>query len=703
MTTSTPVGSSWQIRSCLTGRLRVFHPGLSESPGLRRHCAGVLHKTHWLLGHRINVVSGTLVLRFPSNEQDQINFLLNQCFVDPFGDSTLETVLSTESSATDIVRSSTFRSALRTGATCGSILLIDSLVALPPLGVGLAATMFSLPLLREFWAQIRERWSMRSNSPKFDFLPSASVEVALSATLISSGLPQELLMDTFLGSATSTLQSLTENTDGSSLELFDFLGRIKTSVFLACQVQGIKQTELIPIGDVHVGQRYELNQGSHVYLDSRLLEGELVVLNSLADGSTLPLMVGPGDVLPFGCSVLHGSAVAEVAVAFADIPAFQIQTTLFEQESFTAYQQAASSIYRFFAPPLQLGLATWSLLSGLTERAIGILSFNPAAASERSRLSSAETALLDMRFNQVHIADVRALKTLSDLGSVLISIDALHYFGNYTFSESIAPKSPLETGDLVRMLSSVAEYLKADRTIVFWGILSTHSADAWSVNQLQINSDQPDCCSYDVQFSNGSSARIQFFVDGDDISVHFYQQSKLIGSLSIRWVPDLIYAEIVKQLASLSVTVQVVGSHTDRLGDHQRRLDAVTHFRENGRPVAYLGNVIDDIPAMASSDVAIGFDEDPQGFISKTVCDVILAGDLNWLPRLIVLSRRFESSSQFNTSLIVGSSILLTLASFVSTLSPLQLIILFNAPLVIAELNTIGSLNSNSSRMDVSC
>ena len=71
-------------------------------------------------------------------------------------------------------------------------------------------------------------------------------------------------------------------------------------------------------------------------------------------------------------------------------------------------------------------------------------------------------------------------------------------------------------------------------------------------------------------------------------------------------------------------------------------LNEVLQARESGRTVAYLGNIIDDIPAMASADVAIGFDEDPQGFISKTVCDVILAGDLNWLPRLIALSRRFE-------------------------------------------------------------
>lgn len=699
MTTSTLAESPWQIRSCLSGRLRIFHPGLSDSPGLRRHCAGVLHRTHWLLSHRINGLSGTLVLRFPAHELDQIDLLLNQCFIDPFGDSSLEKVLSSESSINDIVRSSTFRSALRTGATCGSILLIDSLVALPPLWMGLAATMFSFPLLREFCSQIRESWSMRATSPKSDSLPPASVEVALSATLISSGLPQELLVETFLGSTTSALQSLTENTDGSNLELFDFLERLKTSVSLSCQVQGTNQTELIPIGDVHVGQRYELNQGSHVYLGSRLREGELVVLNSLADGSTLPFMVVPGDILPFGCTVLHGSAVAEVAVAFVDVPAFQIQTTLFEEESLTKYQQTASSLYRFFAPPLQLGLAAWSLFSGLTERAVGILSFNPAEATERSKLSSAETALLDMRLNQVHIADVRALKTLSDLSTVLISIDALHYFGNYTFSEIVPSTSSLEAGDLICMLSSVAEYLKADPTTVFWGVLENQSVESWSVDRLHINSNQPDCCSYDVEFSNEHSARIQFIMDGDDISIRFDQQSESLGSLHIRWVPDPVYAQIVEQLASLNVTVQVVGSHTGRVQEPQDRLNAVSHARKSGRAVAYLGNIIDDIPAMASADVAIGFEEDPQGFISKIVCDVILAADLNWLPRLIALGRNFERSSQVNTSFIVGSSVLLTLASFVSTLNPLQLIMLFNAPPIIAEFNTLRSLDPNCSRV----
>ena len=39
-----------------------------------------------------------------------------------------------------------------------------------------------------------------------------------------------------------------------------------------------------------------------------------------------------------------------------------------------------------------------------------------------------------------------------------------------------------------------------------------------------------------------------------------------------------------------------------------------------------MGDVIDDIAAMASADVAIGLAEDEKGFISKTICDVMLGG-----------------------------------------------------------------------------
>ena len=122
-------------------------------------------------------------------------------------------------------------------------------------------------------------------------------------------------------------------------------------------------------------------------------------------------------------------------------------------------------------------------------------------------------------------------------------------------------------------------------------------------------------------------------------------------------------------------------------------------FQKNGSKVAYLGDVVDDIAAMAAADVAIGLSEDEQGFISKTVCDVILGGDILWLSRIIVLSHNYVQANRFNTNLIVGSSLLLAAASCVAAFSPLQTILLFNAAPVIAEINTLRSLTLSSSRI----
>ena len=311
-------------------------------------------------------------------------------------------------------------------------------------------------------------------------------------------------------------------------------------------------------------------------------------MNNLADGSKLPLRACPGDHLPFGATVLHGSAIAEVTMAFVDIPVFKIQNTLFEEESFTEYQQSVSSLYRLFVPPIQLGLAAWSLFSGFTERAIGLLAFSPAKDSERSRMSSAETALLDMRLNRVHISDIRALKTLSDLNTLLVSIDALQYFGNYNYSEVIPSVSSIRPGDMLCMLSSVAEYLRADPTIVFWGVLEAQSVEACLLTIWRSHLIRPECCAYNVDFSNGESVRIQFANDRDDVIIRFEGQTGTLGSLLIRWIPDPDYDQMVDDLAFLGVSVQVVGTHAARLRELHRspfvRLQASSGRRKGGLP-----------------------------------------------------------------------------------------------------------------------
>ena len=694
----TAVSSSiWQIRSELSDRIRVFHPGLSSSPGLRQHCGSLLHRTHWLLSHRINAVSSTVVIRFHPRQRSDITLLLERCFIEPVADSGLEQALAAETRVTDITHSSSFQQALRSGAICGSVLLIDSIVAIPPLGLGLLATMLSWPLLCEFVEQVKER--LKGEVDARHLLPPASVEVALSATLIGGGLARESLVEGLLGSSTSALQSMSENTDGSSLEFFVFLERLKSSVMLRCIGSQQEESSMLPIGDVQVGQRYRLIDADHVYLPSRVVQGELVVINSLSDGSSLPFRVVPGDSLVFGAYVLSGDGICEVVQSYSEISAFQIEDTLLEESALSAFQKRMSSLYELLFPPVQLGFGVWSLLNGLTERAIGLLAFNPSEDSERASLSSAESALVDMEINNVHITDSRVLDTLTDVSHVFVSVDAMRHLGCFSYEQNLSKEAADFGCDLLQILWAIVSDFGADPSTVFWGILSDVPDNHPVLQSLEVNVGESDQGLYRVNLEGKPEVSIHFEEKDGSIHVLFSAQESALGFITITWQPSHEFETVMSQLRELGITVTTVGAHSGRKSESEDRQSRVLELRRQGAKVAYMGDVIDDIAAMASADVAIGLAEDEKGFISKTVCDVILGGDFLWLSRLFVLSRRYVQANRFNMNLIVGSSVVLAAASFAATFSPLQTIFLFNAAPVIAEINTLRSLNASSSRI----
>ena len=687
----------WILRSELKDRVRVYHPDLSRFPGLRQHCAALLHRTHWLYGFRINTFSSTVVIRFPPGELGSLLSLLEGCFIDPFADSTLETILSDENQFTNIVHNPSLKSTLNRSFVLGSVLLVDTFIVISPWILSVTSAVLIWPLIREFFDQVADRFANESSS---QLLPESSAELVLSTSLIVSGLSKELLVDCFIGSSTSAIQSLNESTDGSSAQFLDFLDRLKSSVMLPC-IQNNDTIVLSPLSDVSVGDCYNLNSGNHVYLPSIVVDGELVVSNSLSNGSSLPIKVERGDQLPLGSSVLHGFAKCKILEAFDDISDFQIDDRHLDQFSASSFQKKTQSIYHKIYPPLQLGLGFLSLFNGLTERAIGILSFSPSKDCERARISSSATALFDMQLNGVHVNDVLVLPTLSEVEHILISIDALHHFGSYQIVSSVISNNSLNyTIEPLQILWSIAQYLQADVSTVFWGILENLFFDAIPIQSLEfdvVNSSHESCL---VSLVGHPTFLFQFYNDGDDLIVHIAQGFVYSSQLRLRWVPDPDYLLVSSQLSSLGVSISTFGSHCGSLDESNSRLQCVANCRQSSSgKVAVLGDVVVDIPALACADVAIGFNYDEEGFISKTVCDIILAGDLLWLSRLVVLSRNFSRSSQANNTLLVISSVLLTGLSLFATFTPLQLLVLFNAAPLLAEINTIRNLSVSSSRL----
>jgi hypothetical protein len=345
----------------------------------------------------------------------------------------------------------------------------------------------------------------------------------------------------------------------------------------------------------------------------------------------------------------------------------------------------------------------------LTERAIAFFSFNPFTESNRSKISSAETALVDMAMNQVHISDARVLTELSEVDKLLISVNAVRHVCSLNWYEDIFI-STWQPGDLIQILYSIADFMNADISEVFWGILTEYQGDSLTIESVEMNvgGDNNQFYFYNVQLSGMASVVIKFSreVPSFDptaidyrVIIEFSQHDQVFGQLHLDWSTGEVLSNTIRQLNSLGVSVELVGFLSLSRDDEAiYRLSQVIELQKQSSRVAYLGDVIVDIPAMSQANVAIGMSHDENGFVSKTVCDVILGNDALWLSRLIALGRNFKDAVSFNSKLITVSSVLLTIASLASRLTPLQAIAFFNLAPILAELNTIKSLNSTSSR-----
>ena len=700
----------WTVKSEIDGRLRIHHPGLANSPGLRRHCGETLNHARWLYSHRINAISSTVVVRFPNHERSKLLKLLERCFVDPFSDTNLEFVLSQENQFADIYRRKTFQNAIKTGSICAIILIIDAAFILPPLALLSAAVILSAPTVAEFFKEIQERFVDQKN--KNIILPHSVLEIALSTTLIGSGLAKETLVDGLFGSSTNALRALSQSPEGGNPEFHHFVDRIKENVMIK-NVQGSSsQIKELKLGEVKEGMVFKVEEGQHVLVHSEIIEGEVIVVNSLLDGSTLPCRHKKGDQVEFGAAIIKGQALCKVLEDFQSCIAFKLDETFLSDCSPGAVETFNSTTYQVIAPPIQLALGLWSLSLGLTERAIGFFAFNPFKDSQLSKDSCAETALVDMAINKVFISDVRTLAELSKVNRVLISINMLRKFGSFSTKENHIDVG-LTDNFLHQLLYSLVKFFKADPTLIFWGIFTEFNCDPFTImNVIDELKPNEKCCIYTVYLEeNKNPYTIRFYRSNQckdpaqpsaSFVAEFAHDSQPIGTLEVDFTVDQVYTAVFEQLKSINIDLDVIGDihhFTPEIANDEAlyRASKVKNLQDEGHKVAYLGDVIHDIAAMAKADVAIGFAEDTTGFISKTLCDVTLGGNIMWLSRLMLLSRNFEKAANLNSILITGSTLTAAMISFIAAATPLQLVALFNIAPVIAELNTLIALSGPSS------
>ena len=669
------VASAWEIRSDLPGRLRLRCQGLSESEALRRHCRTVLTGCHWLEGFRINPIAGCLSLQFPARRREGLNALLQLALTLPHGFTSLQ----------DITRGSRrSRRSVRHAALCAGLLGVDWLVGVPLLALQATTALLMVPVFLELVRTLRRR----------RVVPVQALDLGFSAVLLQQGLPREALMDLALDDGSQILQEVSHH-ELSRADYRNLITRLAEQERARTAEPGGCDK---PIGQLCKGDRILLQPGDPVFVPCRIVSGALVAINRQLTGDWHPHQFRPSDALEPGCLVLSGTAEVEVVQAFADCPLFQLPPPRQEQSKRLGWQAGQR-----FINPLLFALGSFWAVRGASEQALAAFQFNPINDWETSRNANRLAAATELRLHGINIANPDVFCDLGQIQRLLVSHSCAERLLQLEIMEAPAPDSGLRRGELVRILAGVQQWLVQDSTVPLWNAQLENVINPIPVKHLELNDLNQE--GWQVELEDGRQLQVVMGSrpEASGLSrgvvvepLEFRKNERCLGTVNLQRTPNQNWEQVQQQLEQLGIAVEVVGRSVNDPAEASERLQKVEAYQAGGQRVGYMGDVIHDLPALTRADVAIGLDFDEAGMLTNKLCDLSLSRDPQWLPRLVVLSRRLKDTADGNAVMIGLTHVLSSVATAGMAISPLQTVLLADIPLLLAELRNINSFRSHT-------
>ena len=694
----------WTIRSKLPGRLRLICQELVDSSLLRHHCAVTLNSCHWLQGFRINSLQGSVVVRFPEHRREDLILLLEEALNLPSLNDALVAPLA-QLRAGQWRDNPAGRQAIRHGSACGLILLAEVLFPIPVAVMTGAALIALVPLMKEVWRELHHKRT----------LPAEAMELAFSGALISRGLGGEALLDLAIGDASDALKKLVTDEDEfhtESKELLDRLGNLVTLALVdsdqeSCCLKGAR-----------AGDHYRVDLHCHVFLESKVVEGEIVVLNRLIDGDWRPRRHRAGDHVHPGAFLIKGQGVLEVLQELESHNIYQVPLAVDQYKLQVSRIEEGLKTYNRVMTPALLGLGGLLFWLGAVERALGVLQFNPVHDWETINISSRIAAMASLRLHGIHLNDPDALMSLGRVKHVVISRSCLDRIRGIQVREHMQQSCSWKKGDLVRFLAGVQDYLVNNDDVPIWSDQLHQVHKPMTVEHVDI---QELLKGWEVKLADGRKLILKEPPQPINVvpqthldTLEIWEDNNLIGYVELINQPSEGWIGVCEVLEEMGIKIHVVGvenyprmlelvkplgiDHVERLyGDFHAndRLELVRDLQKNGDGVAYLGYVLHDMTALSQADVSIGIEVDAGSIFKAGICDVVIGADVHWLPRIIQMSRRMDSTATSNFGLMGGTNLFAAVAATAAWINPLTTVLLSGLPLLLADIRNITALTSH--------
>ncbi len=516
----------------------------------------------------------------------------------------------------------------------------------------------------------------------FDLTAGVMVSVAMIAALIV-GEYGAMALVAFMMVIGEALEDFTrEKADQALKELNDLVPAMVT-----LRTDGVDIE--VPISQVRKGDIALVRPGGRVPVDGVIVEGDASIDQSSITGESMPIDKGVGGNVFAGTIVSSGAISIEVEAVGETTNLGKMIHLVEEAQSTQAPVQRIANRYAQFFAPVSILIAgiTW-MVTGEPLRGVTMLVAICPCALVLATPTAVVAAIGNTARNGVLVKHGTAMEQVGK-----VDIVAFDKTGTVTFGEPVVtgiyPLNGYTEDDLLRVTASAersSEHPLA-RAIIKeangrgielstpqdFQSLAGHGISA-SVDGKEVFIGEKMLVEKDVKMSGDESSGIESSkaegytvipVAVDGTVAGYFNVADTVRPESAKAISDLRKLGISRTLLitgdskivgeKVGAELGVTETYTEVLPE--RKLEIIRELQAEGHMVAYIGDGVNDAPALAAADVGIAMGSIGTAVAMETADVVLLTDEIGQVPYLIELSQATMKNIKFN--IIVSMTIVL--------------------------------------------
>ncbi len=482
---------------------------------------------------------------------------------------------------------------------------------------------------------------------------------------------------------------------------------------------------IVPLDAVRVGDILLVRPGERVAVDGEILSGTASINQAAITGESLPVEKSPGDPVYAGTLNETGALEVRAAQVGEGTTLGQIRRMVAEAQGNKAPIERILNRYaKFYTPAaILLGLSLWAVTGDVLRAITVLIVFCPCVM-----VLATPTALV------ASIGNAALRGSLVKRGATIESLEKVTTIifdktGTLTSGKprlvQVVPVDGLPSSEVLR-LSAVAEKFSEHplgKSVVQAAqekrieLIDPDSFDALPGSGVQARIGETKVLLGKPQLLVNQGVALTPEVERQIASATRTGQTVILTAVNQAMSGLLIFEDIVRpESKPMLARLQEIGLRTILLtGDHQQtaervaeelgirevyaevlphqKVEVVQKLQQEQQVVAFVGDGINDGPALATADVGIAMGLGGTDLAIETAEISLLSDDLSRLPHLIQLSRQAMRAIRQNLAFslgILGIAVLLTVVGILNPVTGALLHELSSIPVIANSARLIG-------------